>query len=113
MTIQELIDSLRRLQVETGSLACLGCGHEHSCGIHGCAILREAADRLESEVKRHRNPRRVAVIGTGPDGCRMRYPSITAAARAVGVSPGSIATACVGGYRVSGYFWEREADSDA
>lgn len=109
MTIQALIDALRRMQVETGSLVCLGCGHEHSCGIHGCAILREAVNRLESEAKRHRNPRRVAVIGTGPDGCRVLYPSITAAARAVGVSPGSIATACVSGYRVGGYFWGREA----
>ena len=33
--------------VETGSLICMGCGHEHNCGIHGCAIIREAAVRLE------------------------------------------------------------------
>ena len=42
MTRTELLAALRRLKVETGSLACLGCGYEHSCGIHGCAILREA-----------------------------------------------------------------------
>ena len=47
MTVQELIDALRRMQVETGSLVCLGCGYEHNCGIHGCAVLNEAADRLE------------------------------------------------------------------
>ena len=46
MTINELIKSLQRLKVETESIACLGCGHEHNCGIHGCAIIREAADRL-------------------------------------------------------------------
>ena len=46
MTDQELIQALNRLKVETGSLACLGCGHEHNCGIHGCAIIRGAADRL-------------------------------------------------------------------
>ena len=51
MTIQELIDVLRRMQVETGSLVCLGCGHEHICGIHGCAILREAVNRLESKAQ--------------------------------------------------------------
>ena len=43
----ELIKSLHRLKVETGSIACLGCGHEHNCGIHGCAIIREAAERLD------------------------------------------------------------------
>ena len=35
------------MAINTGSLACLGCGHEHSCGIHGCAIMRAAADRIE------------------------------------------------------------------
>ena len=33
-----------RLKVETGSLACLGCGTEHDCGTRGCAILRAAAE---------------------------------------------------------------------
>lgn len=47
MTDQELIKALRSINVETGSLACLGCGYEHNCGIHGCAIMRAAADRLE------------------------------------------------------------------
>lgn len=46
MRDHELINALRRLKVETGSLACLGCGHEHNCGVHGCAIMREAADRI-------------------------------------------------------------------
>ena len=46
MTINELIKSLQRLEVETESIACLGCGHEHNCGIHGCAIIRAAAERL-------------------------------------------------------------------
>lgn len=30
MKIDELIKALRGLKVETGSLACLGCGHEHN-----------------------------------------------------------------------------------
>lgn len=46
MTTNKLIKALRRLKVETGSIACLGCGHEHNCGIHGCAIIREAAEKL-------------------------------------------------------------------
>ena len=48
MTKHELIAALKRLKVETGSLVCFGCGHEHSCGIHGCAILRAAVDALEA-----------------------------------------------------------------
>lgn len=54
MTDQELICALRRLMVETGSLACLGCGHEHSCGIHGCAVIHRAAERL-AELTRDKN----------------------------------------------------------
>lgn len=54
MTDNELLAAVRRLKVETGSLACLGCGHEHSCGIHGCTILREAAERLERYAAQHR-----------------------------------------------------------
>lgn len=37
MTNAELADAL-------GSLACLGCGYEHDCGIHGCALLREECE---------------------------------------------------------------------
>ncbi|WP_418377315.1 hypothetical protein [Agathobaculum sp.] len=48
MNIKELINSLNRLKVQTGSLACLGCGHEHNCGTCGCAIIREAADKLQA-----------------------------------------------------------------
>lgn len=43
-----LIDALKHLKVETGSLACLGCCHEHSCGTRGCAIIRAAIEELEN-----------------------------------------------------------------
>ena len=46
MKTDELIKALGRLKVQTGSLVCLGCGYEHNCGVHGCAITREAAVRL-------------------------------------------------------------------
>lgn len=46
MSLKELITALHRLKVETGSIACLGCGHEHNCGIHGCTIIREATENL-------------------------------------------------------------------
>ena len=48
MKTDELIEALRRLKVQTGSLACLGCGHEHNCDTGGCAIIREAADKLQA-----------------------------------------------------------------
>lgn len=48
MEIKALIEALRRVSVETGSIACLGCGHEHNCGTRGCAIIREAADKLQA-----------------------------------------------------------------
>lgn len=54
MSDLELIAALRRLKVQTGSLACLGCGHEHDCGIHGCAILREMITWLERKLAESR-----------------------------------------------------------
>ena len=45
---EALLAALRRMQVETGRLVCLGCGYEHNCSIHGCAILREAVKALEA-----------------------------------------------------------------
>lgn len=47
MQIENIIKSLRRMAVNTGALNCLGCGFEHNCGIHGCRVLREAADKLD------------------------------------------------------------------
>lgn len=44
---EELLAALRRLKVETGSLVCVGCGYEHNCGIHGCAILRKMIAWME------------------------------------------------------------------
>lgn len=49
MKRDEIVAGLRRQRVETGSIACLGCGWENSCGVHGCRILREAADMLEND----------------------------------------------------------------
>lgn len=51
MNDRELIVSLRRLKVQTGSLVCLGCGREHNCGIHGCAILRETIAFVEKKLE--------------------------------------------------------------
>ena len=49
MRDQELVSAIRRLKVETGSLACMGCGHERNCGVSGCAVMREAADRIVNQ----------------------------------------------------------------
>lgn len=61
MKTDELIKALERLKVQTGSLACFGCGHEHNCSVHGCALIREAVaqlyglDHLEKHVRQERN----------------------------------------------------------
>lgn len=54
MTNEELIQALARLKVQTGSLACLGCGYEHTCTTKGCRILREAVEQLSAPVIRTR-----------------------------------------------------------
>lgn len=52
MRTEEILAALRRLKVETGSLVCMGCGREHDCGIHGCRIVREAAELIEKLADR-------------------------------------------------------------
>ncbi len=52
MRNDEILTMLRRMKVQTGSLVCLGCGREHNCSIHGCRILREAADLIEKMTDR-------------------------------------------------------------
>lgn len=45
--MKKLVEAMKKLAVQTGSLACLGCYHEHSCSVHGCAIIRTAVEELE------------------------------------------------------------------
>ena len=53
IAVPDMLRAIRRLKVETGSLACFGCGYEHNCGIHGCTILREAERRLTLGMVAH------------------------------------------------------------
>lgn len=39
------------LAVERRPEACLGCGMEHDCSVHGCAVINKAADLLRGDVK--------------------------------------------------------------
>lgn len=50
MEHSELLKAMKHLQVETGSIACLGCRHEHECSVHGCAILRAAVKELSGST---------------------------------------------------------------
>ena len=52
MDYQKTMRALKRLRVETGSLACFGCGHEHNCSTQGCAILRNAVAHMEAALER-------------------------------------------------------------
>ena len=47
MDFETTLNALKHLKVETGSLACAGCGREHNCGIEGCAIIRQAVEHME------------------------------------------------------------------
>ena len=47
---RELARRMREMAVNTGALNCLGCGYEHSCGVHGCAVLKRAAGLLAPAV---------------------------------------------------------------
>ena len=51
MNDKGLLAALGRLKVETGSLACMGCGYEQNCGVHGCAVLRAAEKRLRELLR--------------------------------------------------------------
>lgn len=42
MNREQVVKGLRRLKVETGSLACIGCECEDGCSINGCAIIGDA-----------------------------------------------------------------------
>lgn len=50
MNAEKIISALKGLKVQTGSLACMGCGQEHNCGIHGCAIVLAAIQELEQHA---------------------------------------------------------------
>lgn len=39
LSLPELLQAIRRLKVETGSFACLGCGYAHGQGTDGFAPL--------------------------------------------------------------------------
>ena len=43
---QEGAEKLRDMAVNTGTLNCLGCGFEHNCSVHGCAVLKQAAELI-------------------------------------------------------------------
>lgn len=38
------------LAVERRPEACLGCGMEHDCSVHGCAVINKAADLLRGDA---------------------------------------------------------------
>lgn len=50
MNAEKIISALKGLKVQTGSLSCMGCGQEHNCGIHGCAIVLAAIQELEQHA---------------------------------------------------------------
>lgn len=78
MKMDELIVALDRLKVETGSLACLGCGHEHNCSTHGCAIIHEAAETIEKLVAENRSVRESSISKEAADLLLMQNKKVVA-----------------------------------
>lgn len=54
MNEETLLLELRRISC-LDNLRCLGCGYEHSCSTHGCAIINETVQRLETLTKSKAN----------------------------------------------------------
>lgn len=44
--MDEFLKQLRRTAIERRPEACLGCGFEHNCSVHGCAVIRRAEERI-------------------------------------------------------------------
>lgn len=80
----EIINALKRVKVQTGSLVCFGCGHEHNCGIKGCAVINAAINEIvalreqltASEIVRKDLGRQVAALGADNDQLRKAYAAI-------------------------------------
>ena len=47
---------LRTLAIERRPEACLGCGFEHGCSVHGCAVIHAAAERLAAHEETRLEP---------------------------------------------------------
>ena len=45
----EELRQLHRLAIERLPEACFGCGLEHNCSVHGCAVIRKALQLLGGE----------------------------------------------------------------
>lgn len=43
---ESIITNLRR--IASDNHRCFGCGQEHDCSIHGCAIIREGVELIQS-----------------------------------------------------------------
>lgn len=46
---ERIVKNLRRMAADNDR--CFGCGQEHNCSIHGCAIIKEAAAWIERRAE--------------------------------------------------------------
>lgn len=46
---ERIVKNLRRIAADNDR--CFGCGQEHNCSIHGCAIIKEAAAWIERRAE--------------------------------------------------------------
>ena len=67
MKTDELIEALGQLKVQTGSLACLGCGHEHNCGVPVLTYNKWGRARVETLRTWDEQPYFVGGLKAGTD----------------------------------------------
>lgn len=85
---QELITVLRHMAPETLSLTCLGCRHERSCSIHGCAVLLMAADRLKELASPPNDPLTLEELQEMKGASRTKYVCAVTGAPCCWCNPG-------------------------
>lgn len=50
MNDKELLEAMRRI-AQPDEHRCFGCGYEHGCSLHGCAVIQKAIARLKELTK--------------------------------------------------------------
>lgn len=71
---------LRALAIERRPEACLGCGFEHGCSVHGCAVIHAAVNRLAAYEETRLEPEDMKKAFN-------EYATLKLAGQALGMSP--------------------------
>ncbi len=68
--MEKLVKQLRRLSIERRPEACLGCGFEHGCSVHGCAVIKKATEtiaELQEKLTRYEQAEKEGQLAICPE----------------------------------------------